>query len=112
MAGSVVQMLFGLAIVIAALFGVLAMLRKLQGGRTHLVGGLKVIGATSVGPRERVVLVTVGSKVLVLGVTSARVSALHTMEASELPQQPDPAPATAGDFASRLRQLLEKRNAH
>jgi len=111
MAASVVQMLVGLVIVIAALFGVLAMLRKLQGGRTHLVGGLKVIGATSVGPRERVVLVALGSKVLVLGVTQGRVNALHTMEAAELPQLPEQAPSASLDFASRLRQLLEKRNA-
>jgi len=112
MASSVVQMLFGLAIVLAALFGVLALLRKLQGGRTHLIGGLKVIGATSVGPRERVVLVALGSKVLVLGVTPGRVNALHTMEASELPQAPEPGPASPGDFASRLRQMLEKRHAN
>jgi len=111
MAASVVQMLLGLVIVIAALFGVLAMLRKLQGGRTHLVGGLKVIGATSVGPRERVVLVALGSKVLVLGVTPGRVNTLHTMEAAELPLAVEQAPAGPVDFASRLRQLLEKRNA-
>ncbi|HSD37773.1 MAG TPA: flagellar biosynthetic protein FliO [Rhodocyclaceae bacterium] len=111
MASSVVQMLFGLVIVIAALFGVLALLRKLQGGRTHLIGGLKVIGATSVGPRERVVLVALGSKVLVLGVTPGRVNALHTMEASELPQAREPGPTSPGDFAARLRQMLEKRHA-
>ncbi|MEC5386936.1 flagellar biosynthetic protein FliO [Uliginosibacterium sp. H3] len=111
MASSVAQMIFGLVIVLAALFGVLAMLRKLQGGRTHLVGGLKVIGATSVGPRERVVLVTVGSKVLVLGVTPGRVNALHTLEASELPLAPEPSPAAPNDFAARLRQMLEKRHA-
>jgi flagellar protein FliO/FliZ len=112
MAGSVAQMLFGLVIVIAALFGVLAMLRKLQGGRTHLVGGLKVIGATSVGPRERVVLVALGSKVLVLGVTPGRVNALHTLEATELPQAPEQISPVPGDFASRLRQLLEKHHAN
>ena len=111
MAGSVVQMLIGLAIVMAALFGVLAMLRKIQGSRTHLVGGLKVIGATSVGPRERVVLVALGSKVLVLGVTPGRVNALHTLDAADLPHAPEQSPAAPGDFASRLRQLLEKRNA-
>ena len=112
MASSVAQMVFGLVIVIGALFGVLAVLRKLQGGRTHLVGGLKIIGATSVGPRERVVLLALGSKVLVLGVTPGRVNALHTLEASELPMTPEPAPAAPGDFASRLRQMLEKRHAN
>ncbi|GAA5159914.1 flagellar biosynthetic protein FliO [Viridibacterium curvum] len=109
-AGSVMQMLFGLIVVIAALFGTLMLLKKLQAGRTHLVGNLKVIGATNVGPRERVVLVSIGSKVLVLGVTPGRVNALQTLESTEVPMSA-PEPASGNDFALRLKQLLEKRRA-
>ncbi|MFT3737061.1 MAG: flagellar biosynthetic protein FliO [Rhodocyclaceae bacterium] len=112
-AGSVMQMLFGLIVVVAALFGTLMLLKKLQAGRTQLVGNLKVIGATNVGPRERVVLVSIGSKVLVLGVTPGRVNALQTLEAAEVPMSaPEPGPSNAaGEFALRLKQLLEKRRA-
>jgi hypothetical protein len=34
------------------------------------------------------------------------------MEASELPMTPEPAPTTPADFASRLRQMLEKRHGN
>jgi len=111
-AGSIVQMLVGLAIVLAALFGVLFLLRRLQVGKNNLVAGLRVIGATSVGPRERVVLLSVADKVLVLGVTSERINALHTLNREDLPTD---AVATstpaAGDFAARLRQFMEKSRA-
>ena len=42
-------------------------------------GLVKVVGATSVGPRERVVVVEVDNTWLVLGVGGGQVRALHTM---------------------------------
>ncbi len=110
-AGSIAQMLFGLVIVLAALIGTLFLLRRLQAGRSQIIDGLKVIGATHVGPRERVVLLNVGSKVLVLGVTPGRVNALHVLDAAELPMKEAAAQPVTADFAARLRQLLEKRHA-
>jgi flagellar protein FliO/FliZ len=42
-------------------------------------GLVKIVGATSVGPRERVVVVEVDDTWLVLGVGGGQVRALHTM---------------------------------
>ena len=47
-----------------------------QGAQAGLV---KVVGATSVGPRERVVVVEVDDTWLVLGVGGGQVRSLHTM---------------------------------
>ena len=47
-----------------------------QGAQAGLV---KVVGATSVGPRERVVVVEVDNTWLVLGVGGGQVRSLHTM---------------------------------
>ena len=47
-----------------------------QGAQAGLV---KVVGATSVGPRERVVVVEVENTWLVLGVGGGQVRSLHTM---------------------------------
>ena len=69
-------------------------------------------GATSVGPRERVVLVEVADKVLVLGVSPGRITALHTLDAIDLPTAPGdtPSPAAGGpDFQAWLKQTLERR---
>lgn len=110
---SVLQMMFGLAVVIALLLATLWLIRRLGAPRG---GGaaIKVLGAAAVGPRERVVLVELGEQVLVLGVAPGSVTRLHDMKRSELPL-----PANAGGtstpggkaFAAWLKQATERRNA-
>lgn len=110
---SVLQMMLGLAVVIALLFACLWVIRRLGAPRG---GGaaIKVLGAAAVGPRERVVLVELGEQVLVLGVAPGSVTRLHDMKRSELPLPAD-APATsppAGKaFAAWLKHATERRNA-
>ena len=110
---SVLQMMFGLAVVIALLFACLWLIRRLSAPRG---GGaaIKVLGAAAVGPRERVVLVELGEQVLVLGVAPGSVTRLHDMKRSELPLPADTAgiAAPAGKaFAAWLKQATERRNA-
>ena len=110
---SVLQMLFGLAVVIALRFACLWLSRRLSAPRG---GGaaIKVLGAAAVGPRERVVLVELGEQVLVLGVAPGSVTRLHDMKRSELPLPADAAgiAAPAGKaFAAWLKQATERRNA-
>lgn len=109
--GTITQMVFGLGLVLLLMFGALLLIKKLSLPRGPAASSLKVIGAAAVGPRERVVLVEVGDKLLVLGVAPGRVDGLHTFDASEFPRETVPSGVTAppGAFADRLRQLLEKR---
>ena len=110
MASGLAQMVMGLAVVIALLLASLWLIKRLSAPR-GAASGLRVLGGVAVGSRERVVLVEVGKKVLVLGVTSANVNTLHTMDAAELPQQPSPDTiAAAGSaFSARLRNSIEAR---
>ncbi|THF65973.1 flagellar biosynthetic protein FliO [Pseudothauera nasutitermitis] len=102
-------MLFGLTVVLVILFATLWALKRLTVAR-GTAGHLKVLGATAVGPRERVVLVELAGKVLVLGVAPGNVRTLHTLEAGELPAAETPQPGLAGkDFAAWLRQSVERR---
>lgn len=110
---SVLQMMFGLAVVIALLFACLWLIRRLAAPRG---GGaaIKVLGAAAVGPRERVVLVALGEQVLVLGVAPGSVTRLHDMKRSELPLPADaPAASLPGGkaFGAWLKQATERRNA-
>lgn len=107
---SVMQMLFGLALVIGVLLACLWLLRRLSTPRGSQ--RMAVLGATAVGPRERVVLLEVGERVLVLGVAPGRVSKLHDLARDELPSASEArAPITASGFASWLQQARERRNA-
>ena len=52
-----------------------------------------------------------GDTALVLGVAPGQVTKLHSMPKSALPQVPSAGTVTTHPFASRLRQMMEKRNA-
>ena len=65
-----------------------------------------------VGPRERVVLVEVADRILVLGVAPGRVNTLHTLDAGDIPRDPDGGRPLSGgkDFQTWLKQTLERRS--
>lgn len=93
--------------VLALLFACLWVLKKLTAPRGAAAGLLRVVAATAVGTRERVVIVEVGSTWLVLGVAPGQVSAL-----AEIPRQPMAAPPLETKMASVpqwLQQLMKKR---
>lgn len=78
--GLVLQTLLALGAVLAALWGLAQLLRRVGQPRGLPNGAnLRVLGAASVGPRERVVLVELGSTWLVVGVAPGNVRALHTL---------------------------------
>jgi len=108
MGESLAQLLFGFAIVIALIFASLWLLKRLSAPRGQAAGLLKVVAATAVGPRERVVVVEIGDNWLVLGVAPGRVTPLHQLPRVASAFIP---PATEGDFASWLKKTLERRNA-
>lgn len=109
--GSVLQMLLGLVVIVGLLVASLHLLKRLGAGRASGAGLIKVRGAAAVGPRERVVLVEVADKVLVLGVAPGRVTPLHTLDTIDLPggnESERPLPG-GKDFQTWLKQTLERR---
>lgn len=106
-AGSMLQVFIGLVAVlllIAATAWAAKRLGVAHGGSSSL---LNVVASTSVGARERVVVVEVGDSWLVVGVAAGSVNALATLPKGTLPDAP--APMLGGPFASRLQQMIEKR---
>ena len=108
LAGSIGQMAFGLGVVVAVLMACLWLLKRLGAPRGS-ARGMKVLGAAPVGPRERVVLVEVAGKVLVLGVAPGRVNTLHSVDAEQLNSAAATTEPTAdtGGFATRLKAMVE-----
>ncbi len=105
-AGSIVTMIFGLVIVLAAFYGLLHLLKRLQSQGVSGQAKLSVIGAVPVGPRERVVLVEIGDRVLVLGVAPGHVGTLGRLSSVDVPRNPTTAPV-AQDFAARLAKIIK-----
>lgn len=78
--GSLVQVTAGLLVVVLAIFGLAWVLRRYGRFQSTANGALKVVGGLSVGPRERVVLIQIKDRQLLVGVAPGRVQMLHTLE--------------------------------
>ncbi|MDD5247944.1 MAG: flagellar biosynthetic protein FliO [Rhodocyclaceae bacterium] len=105
---SFLQMLVGLAVVLAMLVGSLWLLKRLTHPRGQNSSLMRIVAGTAVGQRERVVLLEIGSTWLVLGVAPGEVSML-----AEVPRQDIPAAAGGNggkDFAGWLKHITERRH--
>ena len=108
--GSALQVMLGLAVVLAMVAAAAWAVRRL-GATPHGGNGLvRVVSGAAVGQRERVVLLEVRDTWIVVGVAPGQVTALMTMAK---PDEAQPAGAqqapAATPFAHWFRQTLERR---
>ena len=110
--GQVIQLLFGLLLVIGLIFLLAWLARRVQqqvpaGGRND---SIQLLATRPLGPRERLLLVQVGKEQVLLGLTPGSIETLHVL------QEPVEIAATetpvAGEFARRLRQVLQHNRTH
>jgi flagellar protein FliO/FliZ len=110
---SILQLGLGSALVLGLLFATLWLLKKIGAPRGASANLIRVISAAAVGPRERVVVVAVGDKHLVLGVAPGLVSLLsetaQPLADIQLNNTVSAAPVVP-DFAQWLKRTLAKRN--
>ncbi|GEK74410.1 MULTISPECIES: flagellar biosynthetic protein FliO [Halomonas] len=94
-----------LALVLAIIVACSLLLRRLNGGGRGQGQRPRLVGSTSIGQRERVVIVEVEGTWLVLGVGGGQVNKLHELPA---PESPATAPAFSEDdgFAARFAKAL------
>ena len=92
--GGLLRAVLGLALVLALIFAVGWVMRRIAPTRAGGQGPLRVVGTQALGARERVVLLEVGEQWLVVGVAPGNVRGLATLPRGELPAAPA-SPATA-----------------
>ncbi len=110
---STLQMMGGLLMVLAIIGCITWLLKRFSLISTAAVGVVKVVAATGVGQRERVVVVEIDNTWLVLGVAPGRVNKLYTMnkpstDAANATTQNNP---FVEEFATQLNQSIKKENA-
>lgn len=99
-----------LLVVVAIILACAWLLKRLGPNRRAGTQHLRVVASTPVGQRERVVIVAVADRWLVLGVGGGQVTRLDTLEPPTAPEVEPPGSAPGGSFASRFAQAL-KQNA-
>ncbi|MEW5757118.1 MAG: flagellar biosynthetic protein FliO [Pseudomonadota bacterium] len=101
---SILQMTFGLILVVLLIFGFAWFMKRfgrLQGG---LSDQLKVVGSLAMGARERIVLIQVGPRQILVGVTPNAIQTLHVLEEPIVSAQHPP----AGQLSARFSEILKK----
>ena len=99
----------GLILVLGVFFLCVWMVRKAGGLTSTTAGQMRVLGGLSLGAKERVVLLQLGNKQLLLGVTPGRVEALHTLEGEDCLIFEDARLNSVGEnqFAKKLMQVMK-----
>jgi len=106
----ILQWLLALLIVIAIFFGLVWLLRKSGNLASTGKGQLVVLAGLSLGMRERLVLVKVGEKQLLLGVTPGRIDKLLELEGGQRLFLDQENSDDNGLFARKLQQLMQGNN--
>jgi flagellar protein FliO/FliZ len=99
------QMLLGLLLVIGLIFMLAWLLRRVQSIGPRGAQVIKVLASQALGPRDRLVLVQVGTEQVLLGLSAGRITPLHVLK--DPVHLPDSEPAST-EFAQRLMELLGK----
>jgi len=109
--GSLLQTVVALAVVLGLLVGLAWLLKRF--GPRHITGGttVKLVGALSVGARERILVIEVGEQWIVVGASPGRMNALSTMPRQETPEGTDATTTVpTANFAEWFKQTIDKRN--
>jgi flagellar protein FliO/FliZ len=78
--GGIVQVTLGLLVVLMVIAGAAWFARRFGHFNATAKGNLRIIGGLPMGSRERVVLLQVGDKQLLLGVAPGRIEILHVLD--------------------------------
>jgi flagellar protein FliO/FliZ len=100
---SMFKVLLGLAVVLGLLVGFAWLMKKMGVNQLHANAVARVVGGVSVGHRERVVVVEVANRWLVVGVSASQVTHLANLDPVPMIDSPQPAPA----FGVWLQKALD-----
>lgn len=106
--GALAQLALSLAVVVALIVALAWLARRLRIAPAGGEGALRVLAQLPVGPRERVLLLAVGDRQALVGVSSAGVTSLALLDARVEAVARPAAPAGEPPLAERVRAMLDR----
>jgi flagellar protein FliO/FliZ len=108
-ASQVASVIGGLAIILVLIYGLSWFVKRFAQGGFMQSPGMKIISSMPLGTRERLILVDVGGKQLLLGVTAGQINTLHVFEEPAIVAEK--AQVAGSEFSQKLMAILQKNNA-
>lgn len=103
--GELLRVFGGLLIVVAVIVLLSWLLRRLNGVKFANANGLKILACMSLGTREKIMLINVANRFLLIGVTTGSINTLHDF-GETLP--PDFSLDSKASFSELLKTALGK----
>lgn len=103
--GHLISVTFALLLIIALIMGLSWFVKRFgQGG---LVGSnhLKIVASLPLGTRERIALIEVGGRQLLLGITPTQINTLHVLDSPVVASSSDPG---SSEFSRKLMAILQR----
>ncbi len=94
----------GVLAVIAIIFGCAWIVRRMSGMTGGNTRAIKVVSVMPMGTRERIALIEVGGKQILVGVTAQAIRTLHVFDEPVV----SPGEPVSGDFARKLQGIIGK----
>jgi flagellar protein FliO/FliZ len=108
-AGGLASVTFALLVVLAAIFAVAWVARRVRAVGNRVGNAIDVLADVPLGPKERAVLLKVGTEQVLIGVAPGRVSALHVLrEPVEVAKAVSATAPAATSFSALLKRSLGK----
>lgn len=105
------QLVLGLIIVLLCIVALAWLAKRFNRLQSTPDGSLQVIGGMSMGARERIVLVQVGNKQLLLGVAPGQINTLHVLD-EPLAADSNAHPGAQGKgFAEKLSAAISRKGS-
>lgn len=102
--GTIVSLGVGLVAVIAVIYGCAWIIRRMNGMAGMNNSAIKIVSVMALGARERLALIEVGDKQILLGITPSAIRTLHVFDEPVV----DASNPASGDFARRLQSMIGK----
>jgi flagellar protein FliO/FliZ len=102
------QMLLGLLLVLAAVFAVAWVARRLRGASSSGANGIEVLAQASLGAKEKAVILRVDGERLLVGVAAGEVTLLKTLSPEDSAAPPAVTGNQVASFAALLKRSLGK----
>ena len=103
--GSMIQVFAGLAAVLLLFGGLVFVLKRMGGFRQNQGGKMQIVDGVSVSARDRVLLIQVGEKQVLIGVSPGGISPITVFDEPVIFAQE----ATENGFAGQLQKQLKSR---
>ena len=107
-AAQLASLLGGLILILILIYGLSWFVKKFGQGGFMQNPSMKIVSSMPLGTRERLLLVDVGGKQLLLGVTATQINTLHVFDEPVVPaEKPQP---IGSDFSQKLMAILQQKN--